>query len=378
MRTVEIPDAREGMKLAQPVYTRNGNLLIDVGSMLSAHMLDLLDLWGIFSVQIDDTEDILPGGAPGEAPVSDPREHSKTRVRDMNMRMRSEVQKFMTNVHKNSSGVDIEKIKALAASMVTEALESPEMMLSLTSIHNFDTYLFSHSMHVAILGAIVGIGMELSSAEIHSIAMGAMLIDVGMLEIDPQISNKEGPLTDAEFDRIKSHPVIGLKMAAPYCQDDNAALRIVVEHHERLDGSGYPRTLNVKTIHPLAKIVAVCDIYDAMQAPKRYRKKWLPHQVMSHLLVSSTETLDADVVKVFLRTMSSYPIGSFVRMDTGHVGVVVSANRASPIRPVVKFFMGPTGEHLEKSVFIDLTDHKGFIAGPVDPRELGVSAFEMF
>jgi len=115
-----------------------------------------------------------------------------------------------------------------------------------------------------------------------------------------------------------------------------------------------------------------------MQAERAYRKKWLPYQVMSHLLVSSTETLDAEVVKAFLRTMSAYPIGSLVRLDSGQVGIVVSANAGSPIRPMVKIFMNLDHQMLERSEYVDLSNDARFIIGPMDPRELGIEPFEVF
>ncbi|MEK8022899.1 MAG: HD-GYP domain-containing protein [Candidatus Hydrogenedentota bacterium] len=381
MYTVEVRDAKAGMTLSRPVFTRNGNLLLDAGTRLSDHTLDLLDLWGIFDIQVDSIDS--PSGhapAPRQKKKFDPvkREAEKKRVEDVGGWVRDEIEGLMKQMNSGGRDIDMERLKGVAESIVEESMKDNELMVSLTTLMDFDSYLFSHAVHVSILSVVIGIAMGLTQKEIQSLAIGGALIDLGMLKVDRKIWDKDGVLSEAEFNFVKQHPLLGLKDAEPHCRGDVASLRIIAEHHERLDGSGYPRKLRDKAIHPLAKIVAVCDIYDAMQQPRAYRKKWLPYQVMGHLLVSSTETLDAQVVKTFLRTMSAYPIGSFVKMDTGQVGVVVSSNPASPIRPVVKLFLLASGETMEKPEFADLSADKRFIIGPIDPRQIHVKPFDVF
>jgi HD-GYP domain-containing protein (c-di-GMP phosphodiesterase class II) len=382
MNQIEVREAKPGMKLAQAVFTRDGSLLVDAGTVLSSHTLDLLDLWGVFLIDVEPPQaEPAAAAAVIEKPAGideAAREKNKKRLGDLGLWVRTETRRILTTIQDVRGDIDAERLKQVASSIVDETFNGTEMMVSLTTIFDFDTYLFSHSVHVSILSTVVGISMGLTRKEIGSLATGCLVIDIGMLDIDRKIWDKTTALSDAEFQVVKRHPELGLRAAERLVHGDQDALAIVSQHHERIDGSGYPKRLQGKAIHPLARIAAVCDIYDAMQAPRAYRKKWLPYQVMSHLLVSSTETLDSEVVKVFLRTLSAYPIGSFIRLDTGEVAVVVSSNAQSPIRPVVKVFTGPQGNRLPKPVFIDLIEDRRFIIGPVDPRQVGVTPFEVF
>ncbi len=378
---LELRSVRPGMILAAPVHTRDGNMLIEKGTVLTAHTLDLIDLWGVYDVEVEDpAESPLPRptstAAPSSRDVAEQRERTRRRIGDLGTWVRSEVKQVLTRIHDLRGDIDAERVRQVTTTIVDESIQSRDFMASLTSILDYDTYLFSHSVHVSILSVVVGIAMGMTRKEAHSLAAGSLLLDVGMLEIDRAIWEKPGPLSDNEFETIKRHPELGAARAEALLGDDPDALSIVRQHHERMDGSGYPRRLPARAIAPCARIAAVCDVYNAMQAPRVYRKKWLPYQVMSHLLVSSTETLDADVVKVFLRTLSAYPIGSLVKLDTGEIGVVVSSNRHSPIRPVVKIFLDARGARRAAPSFADLAADPRFIVGPVDPQVLGVQPYD--
>jgi HD-GYP domain-containing protein (c-di-GMP phosphodiesterase class II) len=381
MNQIEVRDAKPGMKLAQAVFTRDGSLLVDAGAVLTSHTLDLLDLWGVFLIEVEppSAEAAAAAAPPPPADIDvEAREKQKKRLGDLGLWVRTETRRILTTIQDIRGDIDAERLKQVASSIVDETFNGSEMMISLTTIYDFDTYLFSHSVHVSILSTVVGISMGLTRKELSSLATGCLVLDIGMLDIDRKIWDKTTALTDPEFQVIKRHPELGLRSAEKLVHGDQDALAIVSQHHERMDGSGYPKRLNGASIHPLARIAAVCDVYDAMQAPRAYRKKWLPYQVMSHLLVSSTETLDSDVVKVFLRALSAYPIGSFIRLDSGEVAVVVSSNSQSPIRPVVKIFADAQGNRLAKAIFVDLIEDRRFITGPVDPRHVGVTPFEVF
>lgn len=395
MVTVEVRDAVPGLVLAKPVYARDGSMLLEAGTELDSHTIDLLDLWGIDRIA---AESPMPRGGGVASPIrydgparsaappgridprfeEDRRELDKARVAEVGRRLHEETKRTLETVGAGRSDIDGPRLKQVAGQVIEETLRAQDTMLALTTVLDYDTYLFSHCAHVSILGVVIGLAMGVSRTELASLASGGLLVDIGMTRIDPAIWGKKGPLSDEEFQQIKRHPVLALSEAEKLLGNDSDALKIIMQHHERMDGSGYPRKLTGAAIHPLSRIIAVCDIYEAMQAPRTYRRTWLPHQVMNHLLVSSTETLDADVVKVFLRTMAAYPIGSFARLDNGDIGVVVSANRNSPIRPVVKVFRDGQGNLKKPAVFVDLAVTKRFIVGPVDPRSLGTTPFEAF
>lgn len=387
---MDINDARPGMKAIKPVLTREGGMLVDAGTVLTPHLLDLFDLWGVLTIDVDGTagpeSDSVPGPASDGALAPDPPvaekkqetpDQRKEHIRDLSSWIKGETKRMFTDLLDPKAPVDAERLKNVASTIVDESIKSRDVMASMTTILDYDTYLFSHSVHVAVLSVIVGVTMELETSELRTLALGGLVHDAGMMKIPKEIWLKKAPLTDDEFDIIKNHPVYGERFLERHIDRHPDVLKIVRQHHERMDGSGYPDGRRGRFIHPLARITAVCDVYEAMQASRAYRRKWLPYQVVSHLLVSSTETLDADVVKAFLRTMSAYPIGSLVRLDTGEVGVVVSSNPQSPIRPAVKIFLDKTGTATPNQELIDLGTAKRFIVGPVDPDAIGVRPFEL-
>lgn len=381
MPRVPLSSARPGMRLAAPISARDGNLLVEEGAVLTPHLLDLLDLWGISSLDVAETGSKAPverKKAPPPAVNEHKRSLDKIRVKDLGAWIHGEATNMLKEIEHHPSGIDAERLRRVATSIVDESTGTKEMMAALTTVLGFDTYLFAHSVHVAILSVITGIAMGVTRDELHTLATGGLLHDIGMLRVDQRIWQKRGALTDAEFEKIQKHPRFSLDRAEDIVSEYSDTATILLQHHERMDGSGYPDGTQGRLIHPLARIAAVCDTYEAMQAERSYRKKWLPYQVMSHLLVSSTETLDAEVVKAFLRTMSAYPIGSLVRLDSGQVGIVVSANAGSPIRPMVKIFMNLDHQMLERFEYVDLSNDARFIIGPMDPRELGIEPFEVF
>ncbi|RMH54842.1 MAG: HD-GYP domain-containing protein [Candidatus Hydrogenedentota bacterium] len=382
---IDLRKAEPGMKLVEAVHTREGNMLVEEGAVLTPHLIDLLDLWGIEEILIEVPEEERREEEERrrrrrrKALLSrEARELKKRKIYDLGLWIRAEAKNLLTKIEEPRTAVDAERLKKMAASIVEESSREREIMISLTTILDYDTYLFAHSVHVAVLSVVVGITMGLSKRELFSLAYGGLLIDLGMMKVDKNIWLKRAPLTDEEFELIRQHPIYSVREAEKLVPNDRDAMKIVAQHHERMDGSGYPYGLKGRLIHPLARVVAVCDIYDAMQADRSYRKKFLPYQAMSHLLVSSTETLDAEVVRAFLQTMSAYPIGSFVRLDSGEIGVVISSNPQSPIRPVVKIFRTAEGVELEEPFLVELASDARFITGPVDPGDLGIPPHEVF
>ena len=231
--------------------------------------------------------------------------------------------------------IDVPRVKKAVDGVIDHLTAEQHILLQLTRLNNADSYSVSHCVNVAIYSLFLGLKMGLSEQELRNLGLGAILHDIGKLGVPEEILKKPQSLTDEEYSIIKNHPLEGYNALKK--NDLSADARMVVrDHHERCDGSGYPFGKEEKDIHKLARIVSIADIYDAVTADRVYRPKMLPHEGLEILLANCAgNKLDQKMVKVFMREICVYPVGSVVRLSTGEIGRVIDFPRDAPYRPTV-------------------------------------------
>jgi len=257
-----------------------------------------------------------------------------------------------------------EMVKALVEEIMTNYKKA---MVRLVELRSFDEYTFTHSVNVTILSVVIGIESGLSRNELEELALGGMLHDIGKLKIGHQLLTKPDSLTNQEFEKIKRHPTDGYKMVADDPETGEIAKFVVRQHHERQNGGGYPAGIKKGQINNYAAIAAVSDVYDALTTDRPYRKAFAPYEAMKLILVGSKRHFKKKVVETFLTSMSIYPQGSFVRLNTDEIAIVTRTNREAVIRPVIKLLIDGSGERFKESLEIDLLaqPHR-YITGYVD------------
>lgn len=385
-RTIPLAQAAIGQFLSRPVVSKSGQILIEAGAVLTRQLLDLLDLWGIGEIAVHDSE---AGAAAAPPPAPRRRaepyrydsakvEATKEALRAVTRAAKTLAEEVLVRVRSDRPAAKPEEIRAVALSLVDETIAAKEVTAAILHIRAFDDYLFSHSVNVAVLSIVVGQAMGLSHAELLTLGAGGIVHDAGMAKIPREIWDKDTSLDDAEFAEVKKHTVLGVQALGDLIAAEPGIEPIVAQHHERLDGSGYTQGLKAAAIHPLAKIAAVCDVYDAMRGERRYRSRFLPYDAMAHIMQASSSTLDADVVRAFVRHLSCYPAGSFVLVNTGEIGVVLAANDFSPVRPVVKLIRDMKGETFQHPQVVDLSDDRRYIVSAADPDRLGIDPFQAY
>lgn len=222
------------------------------------------------------------------------------------------------------------------ANYVAKELSSNrQALVSLLKLRSNHLYTYSHSTNVALLSLEVGYQLELYDTELHNLVFGAILHDLGKLYIDNKILDKPGKLSDEEFNIIKQHPTIGYTLAHNLVDLNTNILCIIKQHHEKLDGSGYPYGLVGNEINDLAKIVTVCDIYDAITSDRSYHKA-RSYEVCAKMLNSDVRKgkLDSYVVNALVSKTVVYSIDTFVRLNNGVSGFVVAEDLKSN-RPII-------------------------------------------
>jgi HD-GYP domain-containing protein (c-di-GMP phosphodiesterase class II) len=265
--------------------------------------------------------------------------------------------------------IDHEPTKAVVKRLVEEVISTPNTLLRLLRMKKYDDYTFTHSINVCVLSVVTGYQLNMSTDVLEELALGAILHDVGKIFIRKEILNKQGELSNMEFEEIKRHPIYSYRV---FCADQNAGQipRLVAyQHHERYNATGYPQKLSGTQISDYAVITALADVYDALTTDRTYRRKYLPYEAMKLILSLSPGHFCSHITRAFLSTMSIYPPGSIVRLNTGEVGIVVQANKDAVLRPVIKLLVDAEGKNYAGAHQIDLVKERHrYITEAVDVR----------
>jgi putative nucleotidyltransferase with HDIG domain len=226
----------------------------------------------------------------------------------------------------------------------------PDALLSLARLKTADEYTYMHSVAVCALMVALGRQLGLSDAQCHEAGMAGMLHDLGKAAMPQEILNKPGKLTPEEFDIIKQHAMRGYEMLVAGANVSEGVLDVCRHHHERWDGTGYPDGLAGEQISLLARMGAVCDVYDAVTSDRPYKAGWDPAHSLSQMATWKGH-FDTTVFQSFVKSIGIYPTGSLVRMRSGRLAVILEQNSAALTKPKVKiFFSTKAGLPLEPQV----------------------------
>ncbi|MDZ4168355.1 MAG: HD-GYP domain-containing protein [Coriobacteriia bacterium] len=264
------------------------------------------------------------------------------------------------------------KVKGVVRSLVDNVISNRYAMLQLTGLKNYDEYTFYHSANVAILSLALGSMVTQDYRFLSSLGAGALLHDLGKLSVDLEILNKPGVLTPDEWSNVREHPVRGAQMVSMLPGVDKSAVVVILEHHMRFDGTGYPQRTPIRPQHLSSRIVAVADSYDAMTSQRSYSAARVQDEAMSLLAKGAGSALDPVLVRLFIKLMGVYPVGSVVRLSHGQVGIVIAPSDSDPVRPVVRVIASEDGEMIDP-MDVDLAISTEIsVRGCIDPRLLNI------
>lgn len=264
------------------------------------------------------------------------------------------------------------KIQGLAEGMVESASRNAGALLSLAGLKEKDDYTFMHCVAVGTFMIALGKQLGMSDAELVDAGTAGLLHDVGKSVVPDEVLNKPGRLTDAEYDVMRQHPQLGYRMLRDAGYQDSVALEVVLHHHERLDGRGYPDGLKGDQVTRLARMGAVVDVYDAVTSDRCYHKAVPPTAVLKMLLNESGSHFDAQIVHTFIKTVGIYPNGALVKLHSGRLAVVMEQSEAHALTPRVRVFYSTKSKMPISKFDLDLSVEKGDgIVGFEDPREWG-------
>ncbi len=249
---------------------------------------------------------------------------------------------------------EMSRLEKCADLLVRDIMAKKKNLVQLTDIRLHDSYTFSHSVNVAVLAAMLGELCGYSQRKLQVITLGGLLHDIGKLSIPTSILNKPGSLTAEEFKLIRTHTISGRKTLKTISSPIASILAIIAaQHHEHLDGTGYPHHVKGKAIHPYSRIVAIADVYDALTSVRPYKKAYKPNVVYKMMMYNSPGHFDMERLRLFFENVAIYPVGTVMKTRLGYA-IVKKVIFGHTLAPIVIVFTDKSGKLLKKPFGVNL------------------------
>lgn len=331
MRYVAIDEARPGMHLAYDLYDSQGRTVIWGGCELTANYIQRLKEYGFAAVYIDDdisTDIDIKTVIPLEL-----RYEGAQCVKDCN----------------------IDKLTEVARQIVAAILPEGRVSLDMADLRSYDDYTYAHSVNVAVLCCVLGMGLEMSERDLEILTTAALFHDLGKLTIPKEILNKPGRLTSEEYKLVKTHPIKSYELIKNRYEISAHVKQAVLLHHENYDGSGYPNGIYGEEQSIFVRVLHVCDVYDALTSKRPYKEGYCPSEAAEYLMGACGIMFDRYVVEKFLQLVPLYPKGTEIKLSNGRRAIVVDNMGGHNLRPVVRTIDDGTDIDLENRVNLNIT-----------------------
>lgn len=357
---VSVKELKEGCILTENVMGLTNRPIIPSKTILTNELIEFLQAFLIKSVTVQKT---LVNGMPFIPSEVLEEEIDKNEMNEIEKHpsltesFLEAVRDYKKEFHAWQSGLplDITKVRAILLPII-EKLEGNVGEIFL--LHHLSTekeYLYQHSVAVGLLSAFIGKKLNYSKGDVVQLALAGCLADCGMAKVPSHLLTKTGALTSSEFGEIKNHPTYSYKMVQGSSLLREVTKIAIFQHHERLDGSGYPLGEKSDKIHPFAKIIGVADIFHAMTSARLYRKKQSPFKVLEMIIQDNFGKFDIPAIRALQAGIMNFSIGSKVRLSDGQLAEILFIEEKSPTRPLVKLLETQEIIHLEKNrnIFIE-------------------------
>ena len=368
MKEYQTKDLLPGMVTAIPVRTKRGQLIINPNVELTRTLISRLEFYGIASVQITENKQVAtpmetpkdPAYFPAKSPVSAPSPVSDASY-SQKLKSSPEFQRFQVHFTLRSQDlkncfdaylsdggtVNKEELLSKTISLVSPKQTTLDVFDMLHNMRQVNDSTYAHSLNVAIISRIIGKWLHFSNEELDTLTLAGLLHDIGKTKIPDEVLNKDGKLTDEEFQMIRNHPKYGydiLKSQPLNSHIKKAALM----HHERCDGSGYPMGLTMEEIDDYALIIAIADVYDAMTAARSYRAPLCPFEVIAEFEKDGLQKYKPKYILTFLENIANAYQNNRVMLSDGTSARIVLLNHRRLSKPLVQLDDGACID-LEKS-----------------------------
>ncbi|MFC1684604.1 HD-GYP domain-containing protein [Pseudomonadota bacterium] len=284
---------------------------------------------------------------------------------------------IMEDVEKGKP-INMSRVNPVVEGMVASVLRNSDALLGLARIRQLDKYTFEHSAAVSVLLIAFGNHLGLAEDELVAIGVGGLLMDIGKAKVPPYILQKPGKLTDREFKIVTRHVMHSQDILEKTAGVSAVSKEVVVDHHERIDGSGYLLGKRGDDISFYGKMAAIVDVYDALSTDRIYQQGVSPHVALKQLMEWGGVTFEQDLVQRFVQCMGIYPLGTLVSLSNGQLAIVVEASTKGLLCPKVRVVFDTIKRYFIKPVTLDLSIEGGEIkiVGVVQAGKWGIQPEE--
>lgn len=308
-----------GLKLKRDIYTSSGSFLLAKNTLLRDDHINKLIFHNIIITEDDVTRRYIA-------------KNNNTKLINNSLKKIKEI--FQTSAYTKT--IPFFEVKKELLPMITFVAENDSLFNVLNDLHRKDDYTYTHNLAVGILAATLGKWLKLKENDIHTLTLAAILHDIGKAKIDENILSKPAKLTVKEFEEVKNHTKLGYDIIRSSIGGSETIALVALQHHERLDGEGYPNGLKGKEIDFFSKVVAICDVFHAMTSNRVYKEAIPFHLVLKEMWQDSFGKLDPKIMTVFIKKIMETTIGSDIILSNGKGAKVIMLNPYDPLYPIVK------------------------------------------
>jgi len=352
MKLMPIMNVKQGDCLAKNVLDADGRILLKEGVILTRFYLSRIEELEIPSIYIKANFNtvVINNLINAQSQQENIKEFFNNIERGSldSKNINSKAKKLL-----NETSSSFKSIESTTTNIINEIKNRVSVINCLTAIRKIDNYTYQHSINVAQYSLQLGVQLRLNKNELYTLCVGALLHDIGKVFIPQNIIQKASSLTKEEFEIIKEHTIKGSDYLKGCLNISNAAKLIVLQHHERVDGRGYPNNIKGELISKLSKIVAIADVYDALTSDRPYRKAMCPNNAVEYILSNVNIQFDYEMVKAFSKAIVPYPMGTLVELSNGDVAVVTGLFHNLALRPQVRIIrkgIKPSSRRIDETV----------------------------
>ncbi|WJG08617.1 HD domain-containing phosphohydrolase [Aliiglaciecola sp. LCG003] len=382
LQTITIDDLKPGM-FVNDVVEQTGMLRIKTkGLVNNLASVQSLKAKGVVTVEIDLSRSKQATSAPVASQTPTPVEKPKRSIKEQLSAATTlyddalDIQERFFKRLENNQPTSLDEVKSLSHNIIDSVFEMPSALCCLSMLNKSGKYFLEHSLNCSILLTMFAQSRGFEPRIIEDLSLAGLLMDVGMTNMPKDITQSAKPLTELQRDIVTTHVDIGLDLVER-CGDISDNVRdIIFNHHERIDGSGYPDSQSNCDVSEFARMAAIVDSYDAMVSNRVFKKAVTPTIALRNLLTDPG--YEQKLVQGFVQCLGVHPIGSLVKLTNGKLCIVIKSNKKSPLQPTVASFYSTKSTSYSEIKHIDLSKTEAQIEASVRPEEFDINLTKFF